>query len=31
VFAGVIGADQLAMRRGLDALDNRKSSVLRAF
>lgn len=24
VFAGIIGADQLAMRRGLDALDDRK-------
>lgn len=25
VFAGIIGADQLAIRRGLDALDDRKS------
>jgi dolichyl-phosphate-mannose-protein mannosyltransferase len=26
VFAGIIGADQLALRRGMDALDGRKSS-----
>lgn len=26
VFAGIIGADQLALRRGMDALDLRKSS-----
>ena len=26
VFAGIVGADQLAMRRGLDALDERKWS-----
>jgi dolichyl-phosphate-mannose-protein mannosyltransferase len=25
VFAGIIGADQLALRRGMDALDDRKS------
>jgi dolichyl-phosphate-mannose-protein mannosyltransferase len=25
VFAGIIGADQLALRRGMDALDERKS------
>ena len=30
VFAGIIGADQLAMRRGLDALDDRKCFVLLA-
>jgi dolichyl-phosphate-mannose-protein mannosyltransferase len=27
VFAGIIGADQLALRRGMDALDERKSSL----
>ncbi|CAA9964416.1 hypothetical protein PTNB73_05603 [Pyrenophora teres f. teres] len=26
VFAGIIGADQLALRRGMDALDERKST-----
>ena len=31
VFAGVIGADQLAMRRGLDTLDDRKYFILLAF
>jgi dolichyl-phosphate-mannose-protein mannosyltransferase len=30
VFAGIIGADQLALRRGMDALDERKLSPLRA-
>ena len=28
VFAGIIGADQLALRRGMDALDNRTSHFL---
>jgi dolichyl-phosphate-mannose-protein mannosyltransferase len=28
VFAGIIGADQLALRRGIDALDERKSPIL---
>jgi dolichyl-phosphate-mannose-protein mannosyltransferase len=28
VFAGIIGADQLALRRGVDALDDRKFSNL---
>jgi dolichyl-phosphate-mannose-protein mannosyltransferase len=28
VFAGIIGADQLALRRGMDALDERRSSSL---
>jgi dolichyl-phosphate-mannose-protein mannosyltransferase len=28
VFAGIIGADQLSLRRGVDALDKRKSSCL---
>ena len=27
VFAGIIGADQLSLRRGIDALDTRKSSA----
>lgn len=28
IFAGIIGADQLSLRRGVDALDKRKSSSL---
>ena len=28
VFAGIIGADQLSQRRGIDSLDERKSSML---
>ena len=31
VFAGIIGADQLAQRRGLDALDDRKYSTESVF
>ena len=29
VFAGILGADQLALRRGMDALDDRKSNIPR--
>ena len=31
VFAGIIGADQLSQRRGIDSLDERKYSLLRLF
>ena len=31
VFAGIIGADQLSQRRGIDSLDERKSSLLPLF
>lgn len=31
VFAGIIGADQLALRRGLDVLDTRKSPLIHFY
>jgi dolichyl-phosphate-mannose-protein mannosyltransferase len=31
VFAGIIGADQLALRRGIDVLDTRKLNTLHIF